>query len=177
MAIDDAARAFLVEHGADAIEHPGGTLFAHLLRVRERLGSLGAPAFVQLAGLTHAAYGTDGFDRVLISWTRRDLLRAVIGEEAEELVYLYGACDRDRTWPELVTARTVADRFTGRELMLEPGLAVPFVELTIVNELDVMDHNPAILSRHGEYFRELFARWEPLISPGLAEQIRHSVAG
>ena len=172
MSFDSAARAFLRDHGAASIEHPGGTLYAHLCRVEQRLAACGAAPYVRLAGLTHAAYSTDGFDVALIAWTDRHLLRAVIGPEAEELVYLYGACDRDRTWPDLVTTATVHDRFTGRESLLEAGRIGPFVDLSVVNELDVIEQNPALLGKHGDYFRDLFARWAPLTSPAVAAEVQ-----
>ncbi|WP_328424825.1 hypothetical protein OG470_15265 [Micromonospora sp. NBC_00389] len=172
MTIGSAARAFLRDHGAESIEHPGGTLYSHLCRVEQRLATAGAAPHVQLAGLTHAAYSTDGFDLALIPWTDRDLLRAVIGLEAEELVYLCGACDRDRTWPDLVTTSTVHDRFTGQERLLEPRHIGTFVDLSIVNELDVIEQNPALLVKHGDYFRDLFARWAPLTSPEVADEVQ-----
>ncbi len=127
---------------------------------------------MQLAGLTHAAYSTDGFDLALIAWTDRDPLRALIGPEAEELLYLYGACDRDRTWPDLVTTAIVHDRFTGQERHLEPRHIGPLVELSIVNELDVIEQNPTLPAKHGDYFRDLFARWAPLTSPKVTGEIQ-----
>ncbi|WP_436534509.1 DUF6817 domain-containing protein [Actinoplanes sp. HUAS TT8] len=172
MAFDSAARAFLREHGTESIEHPGGTLYAHLGRVAERLAACGAAPYVQLAGLTHAAYSTDGFDLALIAWTDRPLLRAVIGVEAEELVYRYGACDRDRTWPHLAETSVVHDRFTGHDRTLGPGEVGPFVDLSIVNELDVIEQNPALYAKHGDYFRDLFARWAPVTSPAVTAEVQ-----
>jgi hypothetical protein len=172
MTFGDAARAFLRDHGAEQVAHPGGTLYSHLCRVEQRLAAAGAAPHVQLAGLTHAAYSTDGFDLALIAWTDRDLLRAVIGPEAEELVYLYGACDRDRTWPDLVTTSTVHDRFTGQERLLESRHIGPFVDLSIVNELDVIEQNPGLLVKHGDYFRDLFTRWAPLTSPAVTGDVQ-----
>jgi hypothetical protein len=172
VSFDSQARAFLREHGAESIEHPGGTLYAHLCRVQERLAALGAAVPGQLAGLTHATYGTDGFDRALVAWTDRDVLRAVVGLEAEDLVYLYAACDRDRTWPELARTATVHDRFTGLPRTLAPGQVGPFVDLSIVNELDVIEHNPALLDKHGDYFRRLFTSWAPVTSAPVADEVR-----
>jgi len=172
MGLDSAALAFLRERGAESIEHPGGTLYAHLCRVQQRLAALGAVTYLQLAGLTHAAYGTDGFNRALLPWTDRAALRAVVGDEAEDLVYLYGACDRDHTWSTLAGTGTVHDRFTGERRTLDAGQVVPFVDLSIVNELDVIEQNPAMLDRHGDYFRTLFAAWEPVTSPSVADDAR-----
>ena len=168
----ETARAFLRDHGAEGIAHPGGTLYAHLCRVEQRLASLGAREHVRLAGLTHATYGTDGFDRALLDRTDRETLRAVVGDEAEELVNLYGACDRDRTWPDLATTSTVYDRFTGAATVLGADRLVPFVDLSIVNELDVIEQNPALLAEHGDYFRGLFAGWASVTSPAVAADAR-----
>ena len=175
MSFDGAAREFLREHGAESIEHPGGTLYAHLCRVEQRLAASGAAPHVQSAGLTHAAYSTDGFDLALIAWTDRHLLRSVIGPQAEDLVYLYGSCDRDRSWLNLATTATVHDRFTGEERILEPAQLGPFVDLSIVNELDVIEQNPALLAEHGTYFRKLFAAWAPLTSPGVTADMQRLV--
>jgi hypothetical protein len=172
MSFDSAVRDFLRDHGAESIEHPGGTLYAHLRRVEQRLADLGAGPDLQLAGLTHAAYGTDGFARGLLAWSDRGSLRSVVGEAAEALVYLYGACDRDRTWPSLADTASVHDRFTGRPVRLDASQLVPFVDLSIVNELDVIEQNPAMLEKHGTYFGDLFSRWAPATSPAVAAEAR-----
>jgi hypothetical protein len=167
MSFDSAARDFLRAHGAESIEHPGGTLYAHLCRVQQRLAGLGAGPDLRLAGLTHATYGTDGFARGLLALPDRDSLRAVVGPAAENLVYLYGACDRDRTWPSLADSATVHDRFTGRPHRLDASQLIPLVDLSIVNELDVIEQNPAMLEKHGTYFRDLFTRWTAAASPAV----------
>ncbi|MFC7534095.1 DUF6817 domain-containing protein [Actinoplanes sp. GCM10030250] len=158
-------REWLRRCGADTVRHPGGTLYAHLCRVEERLAKLGHGDDVQAAGLTHAAYSTDGFDLALIFWQERERLRDLVGAEAEELVYLYGACDRDSSWERLAETKRVTDRFTGdvRELTVEQ--MTPFADLSIVNELDVFDQNPAILERNRAYFSKIFTAWESVASP------------
>ena len=177
MSFDNAAREFLRDHGAESIEHPGGTLYAHLCRVERRLADLGAGRDLQLAGLTHAVYGTDGFARSLLDWADRDSLRPVIGETAENFVYLYGACDRDRTWPSLADTATVHDRFTGQSEHMNASELVPFVDLSVVNELDVIEQNPAMLEKHGDYFDDLFTRWAPVTSPSVIAEARRVLAG
>ncbi|WP_430502906.1 DUF6817 domain-containing protein [Micromonospora trifolii] len=176
MSFDSAARDFLRDHGADSIEHPGGTLNAHLCRVEQRLADLGAGPDLQLAGLTHAVYGTDGFPRGLLHWSDRDSLRSVVGTAAETLVYLYGACDRDRTWLSLTDTTTVYDRFIGQPWRLDASQLVAFVDLSIVNELDVIEQNPAMLTDHGTYFNELFTRWAPVGSPSVIAEARRVLA-
>ena len=58
------------------------------------LNSWHAKPFICDAGLYHAAYGTDGFDEHMVSVTQRKAIGEIIGTQAEELVYLYCACDR-----------------------------------------------------------------------------------
>ncbi|MEV4640112.1 DUF6817 domain-containing protein [Actinoplanes sp. NPDC049548] len=169
----DDVKTWLREHGAATIDHPGGTLYAHLGRVHDRLGTLGHGDDVRLAGLTHAAYGTDGFDLTLLNPADRTPLRQLVGHRAEALVYLYGACDRSRTWESLPATRQVWNRWTGGPEQLPADLVAGFADLSIVNELDVVEQDPTIGRRHGAYFRELFASWQSLASePVLAEARR-----
>ncbi|KOU20447.1 hypothetical protein ADK52_26760 [Streptomyces sp. WM6372] len=97
------ALALLRELGAGQLDHPGGTLLAHLERVHARLGAWGARPALRLAGLCHAFYGTDGFATALLPVGRRAELAAVIGAEAEEIVYFYAGCDRAASCPTLAS--------------------------------------------------------------------------
>ncbi|MEU8658427.1 DUF6817 domain-containing protein [Actinoplanes philippinensis] len=171
-----SVEAWLRERGTETIQHPGGTLYAHLCRVRDRLAALGHDADVQAAGLTHAAYGTDGFDLALLFWRERDTLRELVGPNAEELVYLYGACDRDRSWPGLAATHRITDRFTGGAVRLADWQITPFVDLSIVNELDVLEHDPALLAEHRDYFTGLFDAWSPVTSPAVVTEARRVLA-
>ncbi|MFI2710860.1 DUF6817 domain-containing protein [Micromonospora sp. NPDC018662] len=164
MSTDDRVRAWLRRQGAEQIAHPGGTLYAHLCRVGARLAALGCGAEAQAAGLTHAAYGTDGFDHALLDRADRAVLRDLIGVDAEELTYLYGACDRGRTWRALAETGQVVDRFTGRVSTPDAARLRSLVDLSIVNELDVIEQDPTVADRYGSFFRDLFAAWAPLAS-------------
>ncbi|WP_433830536.1 DUF6817 domain-containing protein [Actinoplanes sp. CA-015351] len=172
MSDDIDVRAWLQERGADTVKHPGGTLYKHLCRVSDRLADLGHSPQVQAAGLTHAAYGTDGFDLALLFWQERDELRGLVGAEAEELVYLYGSCDRDRSWPRLAETGEVTNRFTGAMSSLKGEQLQVFVDLTAVNELDVIDKDPSILARNRTFFTELFTAWSKVASEPVAKEMR-----
>ena len=160
----DDVKAWLRERGAETIEHPGGTLYAHLARVHERLADLGHGPDVCLAGLAHAAYGTDGFDRILLDPADREPLRALVGERAEHLVHVYGGCDRSRTWDGFGESRQVVDRWSGQATVLPDELATGFADLSIVNELDVSEQDRGIAQRHGAYFRRVFGSWRGVAS-------------
>jgi uncharacterized protein DUF6817 len=160
--------SLLLVRGADELEHAGGSLYVHLHRVAKRLTTLGASDTLVLAGLAHAAYGTDGFPTHLFDWqTERPVLEAVIGPEAEQLVYCYGACDRETTWRDLAEHRTVTDRFTGTSEELSTADLRDFVDLTIVNELDVLDHAPDLAPKLHQFLQEQLPRWQSLASPAV----------
>jgi hypothetical protein len=167
----DDVRHWLRERGAEMIEHPGGTLYAHLGRVHDRLGALGHDRDVCLAGLAHAAYGTDGFDVTLCDPADRGPLRALVGERAETLIHTYGGCDRARTWREFGRTRRVVDRWSGQSVVLCDADATAFADLSIVNELDVSEQDPSIAERYGSYFRSVFASWRGVASPSLMSEV------
>lgn len=180
-----AIESFLASLGAATLPHPGGTLLEHLSRVRLRLAEWQAAPEVQVAGLCHAAYGTDGFATSLLSTEgiegvdsvdgvegvggtdRREVLAARIGEQAEELVYLYGSCERRSTYPRFGSQEPVCfrDRFTGTDHTPEAPQARAFAEITVANELDVIAHNPEAAEKYAASLHRLFDRMAPLLSP------------
>jgi hypothetical protein len=164
--------AWLRERGAESVPHAGGSLYEHLGRVSERLAGHGAGADERLAALTHAAYGTDGFQLTLLDVADRAELRRLIGAPAEEMVYRYGGCDRDRTWRPLPATGLIRSRFTGHTESPTPAGLRAFVDLSIVNELDVFERSPEIAARAGDYFRDVFASWAPLASPAVMADCR-----
>jgi hypothetical protein len=172
MTAEQNAKAWLRERGAGEIPHAGGSLYTHLDRVHDRLAALGLDIDVQLAGLTHAAYGTDGFSATLLDVADRAVLRALVGVRAEEQVYRYGGCDRGRTWRALPETGEIRSRFTGTVEAPTPEQLRAFVDLSIVNELDVAEHDPEIVRRYGDYFRGVFAGWAALASPAVMADAR-----
>lgn len=169
----DSAAGLLLARGADRLEHPGGTLYAHLRRVHAALGEWGARPELRLAGLCHAFYGTDGFAEALGDPDRRGELIDVIGTEAEALVYLYASCDRARTYPHLASADgPFTDRFTGAVHRPPRERRRDFAELTVANELDVLTASPALRAAHGEALTALFATWRPLLSPAAGRAVQ-----
>ncbi|MGI5377381.1 DUF6817 domain-containing protein [Streptomyces sp. CA-251387] len=159
------AESLLKDLGAADIPHPGGTLLAHLRRVRTRLAAWNARPALQLAGVCHAFYGTDGFPTALLPLDRRGDLVGAIGAEAEAIVYFYGACDRKATYPVLADQGSeVRDRFTGRWHTPGVRLRRDFAEITAANELDLADHDPKFREQYGADLFSLFSRFRPLLS-------------
>ncbi|MEU6349820.1 DUF6817 domain-containing protein [Streptomyces sp. NPDC047072] len=162
-ATTDKARALLRRLGAHTAPHPGGTLLTHLERVRIQLALWGARQELQLAGLCHAFYGTDGFPTALLPLDRRSELAAVIGPEAETIVHFYASCDRGATYPHLLEP-FFRDRFTGRSHTPDPALCRDFAELTAANELDLARRDFAFRERWGPELLALLTRFRPLLS-------------
>jgi hypothetical protein len=152
-------RAFLLERGADRLQHPGGTLYAHVGRVAGLLAEWGATEEVQAAGLCHACYGTEGYAPALLSLTERPVLSELIGTRAEALVYLYASCNRAAVYLALQQDGPVPfrDRFTGTTRTPPEREIRTFLELTAANELDVIRHSPAVAAEHGPPLLWLFA--------------------
>ncbi|MFI2073906.1 DUF6817 domain-containing protein [Streptomyces triculaminicus] len=161
----DQATALLRELGAAAIAHPGGTLLAHLQRVQGRLAAWDARPALQLAGLCHAFYGTDGFPTALLTLDRRAELAMMIGAEAEAVVLLYASCDRKATYPAFTaTDAAFRDRFTGRVYAPEWQLRRDFAELSAANELDLAGIDPSFREKCGPELLALFTRFRPMLS-------------
>ncbi|MFF4234206.1 DUF6817 domain-containing protein [Streptomyces sp. NPDC001820] len=151
--------------GAADIAHPGGTLVAHLQRVQGQLAVWGARPALQVAGLCHAFYGTDGFPTVLLSPGSHTELAEVIGAEAEAIVYLYASCDRKATYPTLADADgAFRNRFTGRLHTPEPQLRRDFAELSAANELDLARIDSVFREKWRAELLALFTRFQPLLS-------------
>ncbi len=162
----DRIERFLRGHGAGEIPHPGGTLLEHLGRVADMLTAWGASREIRCAGLCHAMYGTDGFDRALLGLENRGALVELIGERAEALVYQYGGCDRGVVYPRLDGSPVMfRDRFSGREYLPAEADLRAFMEITVANELDVMAHNAGVWEEHGGALFQLFDRCRHLMSP------------
>jgi hypothetical protein len=157
---------FLIARGAAELNHPGGTLLAHLRRTHDTLAGWGARPAMRLAGLAHAAYGTDGFPHGLAELAERPAVASLIGEEAEEIVYRYGSCDRGFSYPRLVGSGPprLRDRFTGKESEPRVQHIRDLVELTFANELDVMTHSEELRDEHGDGLRRLCIAWRPYAS-------------
>jgi hypothetical protein len=80
---------FLSDAGASGIAHSDARLLDHLLGVAAILLDWDAGETIARAGLYHSVYGTATFDQPLFSDAGRPAVRAVIGERAEALVWLF----------------------------------------------------------------------------------------
>lgn len=152
---------------AGEFEHMDGSLIDHLCGTKELLASWSASEVLQDAGLYHAAYGTAGFNESLVSTTRRDEIANVIGKAAEDIVYLYCACDREYFWPQFSASDNpkFKNRFTGQLLLPSNQELCNFCELTVANELEIATDNIEFISTHGRKLYVLFTNMQAYLSP------------
>jgi hypothetical protein len=168
-ATDRPAVAYLRTLGAGGVDHINGDLLTHLLGTEALLRAWGASEALQLAGLCHAAYGTDGFAESLLDVRRqRSELRRVIGADAEALVYFYAACDRNRIYAGFGSKAipSYVDRYTGEASTPERETVCQFVELTFANELELARSGAAFRANVKDFFEELFPRCREFVSAG-----------
>ena len=125
----DGADAFLAElkgRGAHRTPHSGASLLSHLVGVASLLSDWTCRDTVVRAGLFHSVYGTGSFHTRLYAEWERESLRALIGDEAERLAWLFSvvrfneiykyagedgfmARRRDATEPEWLSIQDIAD--------------------------------------------------------------------
>jgi hypothetical protein len=168
----------LRELGVGEFAHLNGKLESHLSGTYGLLMEWGNAEYVCDAGLYHAVYSTQPMQRLGIphneySPADRPKIRGIIGEEAEALVYLYGACDRDYFYPQIGSpAPDYRDRFTGKSLLLPSRTLRDLLEITMANELEICVSGPAFKETHRKDYIELFNRFNGIVSAKAYERYR-----
>lgn len=167
----------LSELGAGDFAHLDGTLIDHLTGTADLLKLWSASGTLQDAGLFHAAYGTAGFDTKMVSINQRENISEIIGNEAEDIVYTYCACDRAYFWPQFGNNEVLEfrDRFNGDTYVLSCSLLKAFCELTVANELEIAKNNPKFLRESGPGLLCLFDNMSRYLSSAARQQIRDTL--
>lgn len=152
--------------GAGEFEHLNGSLAAHLHGTESMLREWHAREAVCIAGLYHAVYGTDGYNPALVGLDMRQRITALLGQEAEQLAYLYGACNRRVYYPRIGTESqlTFADRFSNTEYGINNEQLRDLCELILANELEIAQGSEEFRAKHGANLGRLFSRMEGLVS-------------
>jgi hypothetical protein len=168
----------LIELGAGEFEHVNGTLIAHLEGTRCMLKEWGAAEVLQQAGLYHAAYGTVAFEQNVFELGQRKDVADIIGSDAENIVYHYCACDRERFFAQfgLVEQPLFFDRITAKELVISTDLLGQLCELTAANEIEIALGNPEFIRQHGAGLLDLFNKMAPYLSAAAQRKVQHVFA-
>ena len=89
---------FLKKIYADKVPHAKErVLLDHLIGTYDMLNEWELPPYVCTAGLFHSVYGNEHFTKKLMKIADRDVLKEMIGEKAELLVYYFNICSRKAT--------------------------------------------------------------------------------
>ena len=84
----------LLDLNTDTNRHSGGVLLDHLRGTHDLLQEWGNDQAVCIGGLFHSIYGTQSYQTQSASLEDRQRIRAVIGERAERLAFLFGVSNR-----------------------------------------------------------------------------------
>ena len=147
---------FLSNLGTEKIAHTEGSFLEHLIAVYRDLASWGCEEEVCRAGMFHAIYGTERFQKFSLPVTRRGEVKSLIGERAERLAYWNCVMDRaafDREMLRNTPPFTIRDRLTERETELSPG---DFEDLARVHLCDWLEQVPRC--KLWDYRRETYKR-------------------
>lgn len=102
--------------GADQVGHTDKTYLAHAVNVHNDLKKWGAGERVAQAGFFHSIYGTERFQKFTLPLEHRHEVQSLIGEFAEQLVWLNCAMDRTHFDQEAAKPQGpyhILDRFSG----------------------------------------------------------------
>jgi hypothetical protein len=106
--VDDPVVARSLAHisRAAALRHSGRSFLEHLLCTWRILSDWRMPTSVCRAGFLHSAYSTSYYGEALFRFDERDVVRRMIGRDAEELVFRFCAMDRRGYWDALGRPRS-----------------------------------------------------------------------
>jgi len=161
--------------GASAQEHSDDNLLAHLVHTYLLLRSWGCAVDLATAGLFHSVYGTHDFHPATVQLEDRPLLQQLIGERAEAVAYLYGACSKQSLHACLASGPPykVHDLRNDSSIALSDGLFHDLVLLDLANEIEqqprVQEDADALRER-----RSLFERAAGFMPEGALAALRRT---
>jgi hypothetical protein len=142
----DAGVSFLAERSAEQVAHSSGSFLDHLAGVADLLVAWDCPADTCLAGLFHAVYGTEAFPRPLVDASTeagRAGVRAVIGEPAEQLSWLFERVDRQAFFAAVdADPPRVVDRTSGEHLAVSRAEHRALCDVLVANWLEQLPGSP-----------------------------------
>ena len=136
MTEDKAFFSYLHEQLTDSVAHAKGTLYEHLLGTYTLLRAWGADEAVCRAGLFHSVYGTNVFTTRSIPPTGRAKVVALIGKNAEHLVFLFSRIERPERLLETLENCHVVDMSTKEFELIQKKEVVDIVTIEIANLIE-----------------------------------------
>ena len=174
----DKVYGLLEKYNANNITHSQATLMHHLEGTHALLQQWSCPEPVCTAGLCHSIYGTQAFTNKTVPLDAREEVRAVIGEHAEKLVYLFCVMDmpsfrRHYDHYSEVQSFAIHDRHEERELTISRAEFIDLVSMDIANTLEQLPRfNFFIRFRYNRHFKKVFTKVLPLVSQPVNDAVR-----
>jgi hypothetical protein len=165
---------FLLGMGVEDVPHTDKSYLAHLIAVYRILEGQGYPQDVCRAGMFHSIYGTEKFQGFTLPLSRRDEIRALIGDRAERLAYLNCAMDRtsfDRALIRPDEPYRFVDRITGEPVELSRA---DFDDLCRVHLFDWLEQVPR--SREWDYRRPAYRKMAERLGPSAEQDYEQTFA-
>ncbi|GGA11481.1 DUF6817 domain-containing protein [Okeania sp. KiyG1] len=133
----------LKSYQTNTIPHTQVTLYDHLVGTGNLLETWKCHKNLCLAGYFHSFYGTDGTGKKhVLNFSQRDELQKAIGEEAEEIVYLYCISQRRKYFQKRVVPDDkipIINRFTNEKIMINYPQWLNLIILDMANLLEEFD--------------------------------------
>jgi ribosomal protein L16 Arg81 hydroxylase len=130
--------SFLEGLGAARVRHSDRTFLDHLVGTAAILERWGASDPLCRAGLLHSVYGTEYFRGGVLSFDDRERVRALAGERAERLAYVFCAFERATIYGALERGApyVVDQRGTGAKIPISEEELANLVWLVWANALE-----------------------------------------
>lgn len=133
--------SFLTKLGAKKINHARSNFLEHLKGTARLLQDWGNDQALCLAGLFHSIYGTEDFSTSTLGMEKRATVTAMIGEDAEALVYIFAVSHRRSFFANIAKLRsggdlTVTNATTGEPIQVTKLQLLRLLELEVANLLD-----------------------------------------
>ena len=143
---------WLMQHDAFRLEHHDGSLHDHLCRVYQLLVDHGASAVSSLGGGLHSIYGTNAYQRQLLSPSPhgRAAVAGAFGQRPEGLAYWFSLLDRPHTldWAASFLVderlRTDSDHHFALECRHQDRYHAPWrdaMDLCLIEAANLLDQN------------------------------------
>ena len=159
-------KRFLKASGAERIDHSNESLLDHLLATRAVLEGWGARRELCDAALFHSVYGTQFLDDELLGLDRRDDVRALIGPEAEQVVWIWHGIERESLARNIGRDRELSiDLRDGTEVPVTPQQFEDLVNLMVA---DAVEQLPRRLPENVERQRGWLTPFLPIALPDAA---------
>lgn len=134
----------LDQYDLQGFSHTNEGLVSHLKGTFEILKSWGCSETLCVAGLCHSIYGTESYRRNPIDLSERNNIQSIIGGEAEQLAYLFGAHVKDSLWENLSRDEgfRIKDRLAKEDIELSQDDLANLITLTLANWIEQRPRAP-----------------------------------